>query len=134
MSKSKHVKVCIRTRPTSHFAQEVINFGSDKKSIHIHIPKDADGGHINNQQENWDFKFDNILHNSSQETVYEECAVPIVKSLLDGYNGTILAYGQTGAGKTFTMQVFLPILGWELLKILSIEAWFLVRYLRFIEI
>ncbi len=35
--------------------------------------------------------------------VYEECAAPIVKSLLDGYNATILAYGQTGSGKTFTM-------------------------------
>ncbi|KAJ3301978.1 Kinesin-like protein kif9 [Kappamyces sp. JEL0829] len=71
--------------------------------MHIHIPKNEEWGYINNQQENWDFKFDKILHNSSQETVYEECGVPIVKSVLEGYNATILAYGQTGAGKTFTM-------------------------------
>ncbi|KAJ3093130.1 Kinesin-like protein kif9 [Quaeritorhiza haematococci] len=73
------------------------------KSVHIHIPKNSDGGYINNQQEHWDFRFDSILYNASQETVYEECAAPIIKSLLEGYNGTILAYGQTGAGKTFTM-------------------------------
>lgn len=101
--KSKHVKVVIRTRPTAAFAQDILNFSQDKKVIHIHIPKNQDGGYINNQQEDWDFRFDHIMHNASQEMVYEECGTPIVKSLLDGYNGTILAYGQTGAGKTFTM-------------------------------
>ncbi|KAJ1338941.1 hypothetical protein BSLG_006576 [Batrachochytrium salamandrivorans] len=65
--------------------------------------KNEEWGFINNQQENWDFKFDNIMHNSSQEGVYENCGGPIIKSLLDGYNATIMAYGQTGAGKTFTM-------------------------------
>lgn len=29
--------------------------------------------------------------------------MPIVDSVLDGYNGTILAYGQTSSGKTHTM-------------------------------
>lgn len=103
VSKSKKVRVIIRTRQTSEFAQEIIQFGNDKKSIHIHIPKGTEGGYINNQQENWDFKFDNILHNASQENVYDDCGSPIIKGLLEGYNGTILAYGQTGAGKTFTM-------------------------------
>jgi kinesin family protein 6/9 len=88
---------------TANFAQEVINFGSDKKSLHIHIPKNEEWGYINNQQEDWDFKFDNILHNASQETCYQECAQSIVRNCLDGFNGTILAYGQTGSGKTFTM-------------------------------
>ena len=29
---------------------------------------------------------------------------PIVQNVLEGYNGTIFAYGQTGTGKTFTME------------------------------
>lgn len=29
---------------------------------------------------------------------------PIVVSVLDGYNACIFAYGQTGTGKTFTME------------------------------
>lgn len=32
-----------------------------------------------------------------------DTARPIVDKVLEGYNGTILAYGQTGAGKTYTM-------------------------------
>ena len=44
-----------------------------------------------------------VLHNASQEEVYEECARGVVSPLLDGYNGTIMAYGETGAGKTYTM-------------------------------
>ena len=44
-----------------------------------------------------------MLHNSSQEDVYDSCARNIVTKTLEGFNGTIMAYGQTGAGKTFTM-------------------------------
>jgi kinesin family protein 3/17 len=39
-----------------------------------------------------------------QTDVYLETAKPIVNSCIDGYNGTVFCYGQTGAGKTFTME------------------------------
>lgn len=32
-----------------------------------------------------------------------ETSFPIVQNVLEGYNGTIFAYGQTGTGKTHTM-------------------------------
>jgi kinesin family protein 5 len=35
--------------------------------------------------------------------VYKTAVEPIVESVLDGYNGTIFAYGQTSSGKTHTM-------------------------------
>ena len=35
--------------------------------------------------------------------MYEAAAFETVSSVVQGYNGTILCYGQTGAGKTFTM-------------------------------
>ena len=40
----------------------------------------------------------------SQEEIYNQTAFPIVESVLEGFNGTIFAYGQTGTGKTFTMK------------------------------
>lgn len=59
---------------------------------------------INNQLEHLLFKYDGILPKASQETVYSTCAQDVVDHVLRGYNGTIFAYGQTGAGKTYTMS------------------------------
>ncbi|XP_035682525.1 kinesin-like protein KIF3A isoform X4 [Branchiostoma floridae] len=51
------------------------------------------------------FTFDTVFGpDSKQVDVYNLVARPIVESVLEGYNGTIFAYGQTGTGKTFTMQ------------------------------
>lgn len=69
----------------------------------VHVQKE-EGHYVNNKQEDWQFKLNKILHNTDQETTYDECAEDIVNSVLQGYNGTIMAYGQTGAGKTFTMM------------------------------
>jgi len=53
------------------------------------------------------FTFDHVFDmNSSQSEVYETTAKPAVMSILEGYNSTIFAYGQTGTGKTFTMEGF----------------------------
>ncbi|KAK4291809.1 hypothetical protein Pmani_035388 [Petrolisthes manimaculis] len=51
------------------------------------------------------FTFDSVFgHDSKQVDVYNLAARPIVENVLEGYNGTIFAYGQTGTGKTFTME------------------------------
>uniref|UniRef100_A0A8C4ZXC9 Kinesin-like protein n=1 Tax=Gadus morhua TaxID=8049 RepID=A0A8C4ZXC9_GADMO len=51
------------------------------------------------------YVFDRVLPpNSQQEQVYDACAKQIVKDVLEGYNGTIFAYGQTSSGKTHTME------------------------------
>jgi kinesin family protein 3/17 len=54
------------------------------------------------------YTFDYIFDmDSTQEDVYQISAVPAVESLEDGYNSTIFAYGQTGTGKTYTMEGFI---------------------------
>lgn len=40
---------------------------------------------------------------ASQITVYDNCLKPLVDDVLQGYTAALLAYGQTGAGKTYTM-------------------------------
>ncbi|KAI5062499.1 hypothetical protein GOP47_0023038 [Adiantum capillus-veneris] len=50
------------------------------------------------------FQLDKVfLPASSQEDVFAEIG-PLVRSALDGHNVCVFAYGQTGAGKTFTME------------------------------
>ena len=44
---------------------------------------------------------------ASQKEVYDNSFRPIVEDVLMGFNGTIFAYGQTGAGKTYTIEGFL---------------------------
>lgn len=91
--RKQSVKVVIRTRPTPNFASKNIQIDPVNSHVTVHIPKDASGGFINNQQESWKFKFDKIMHNSSQEDVFTYCAQDIVKAVAGGYNGTIMCYG-----------------------------------------
>uniref|UniRef100_A0A8C3BB11 Kinesin-like protein n=1 Tax=Cairina moschata TaxID=8855 RepID=A0A8C3BB11_CAIMO len=99
----KRVRTFARVKPTADFAQDMIKFGPDNKSIDIYIKKDARKGVVNNRQTDWSFRLDGVLHNTSQELAYETVAEKLVSDALLGYNGTIMCYGQTGAGKTYTM-------------------------------
>ncbi|CAB1331245.1 unnamed protein product, partial [Coregonus sp. 'balchen'] len=50
------------------------------------------------------FTFDAVYDfESKQSDIYHDTVRPLVDSVLQGFNGTILAYGQTGTGKTYTM-------------------------------
>ncbi|XP_027989659.1 kinesin-like protein KIF9 [Eptesicus fuscus] len=103
MSTRKKVHAFVRVRPTDDFAHDMIRYGDDNKTIDIHLKKDTRRGVVNNQQTDWSFKLDGVLHDASQDLVYETVAKDVVAQALDGYNGTIMCYGQTGAGKTYTM-------------------------------
>ncbi|NXC74562.1 KIF9 protein, partial [Anhinga anhinga] len=100
----KRVHTFVRVKPTADFAQHMIKFGPDNKTIDIYIKKDAKKGVVNNRQTDWSFRLDGVLHNTSQELAYETVAKKVVSEALIGYNGTIMCYGQTGAGKTYTMM------------------------------
>lgn len=51
------------------------------------------------------FTFDSVFDgNSTQIEVYNLTARPIVESVLNGYNGTVFAYGQTGISFLLTPQ------------------------------
>jgi hypothetical protein len=99
-SKTETVKVVVRVRPLNEKeiargCQTIVEV--DKQlgqlsinSISTQVPKT--------------FAFDSVYgQDSRQRVIYDETAFPLVESVLEGYNGTIFAYGQTGCGKTFTM-------------------------------
>lgn len=51
------------------------------------------------------YKFDvNLGDDSTQLEVYEKCAKRTISDFLNGINGTIFAYGQSGSGKTYSMM------------------------------
>ena len=50
------------------------------------------------------FKYDKVFKSDShQNEIYENVGKRIVGDVMEGYNGTIFAYGQSGSGKTYTM-------------------------------
>lgn len=53
---------------------------------------------------NQNFFFDYVFdYNSTQEEVYSKTTKFLLQGVLEGYNATVLAYGATGCGKTYTM-------------------------------
>ena len=76
--------------------QSVVQIFSARNEIMVTKP--------NSNEEPKQFTFDGVFdQNISQEDIYERTAAPIVENVLEGYNGTVFAYGQTGTGKTHTM-------------------------------
>ena len=50
------------------------------------------------------FTFDYIFESdSTQSEIYQATGAPIVDAVMQGFNTTIFAYGQTSSGKTYTM-------------------------------
>lgn len=51
------------------------------------------------------YSFDNVFSAfSTQEEVFEETVKPVIADVMRGYESTVFAYGQTGTGKTHTME------------------------------
>lgn len=63
----------------------------DQKRFNVSVHKKDSGDQPKS------FTFDAVFDDdSTQAQVYEDTAYPLVQSVMDGYNGTIFAYGQTG--------------------------------------
>ena len=98
------VKVVVRVRPLSRKEQQdghLATTVADEAvgSITCSNPK-ADASDPPKS-----FTFDAVFAaGCKQKSIYDKCGATVVEAVLNGYNGTIFAYGQTGAGKTFTME------------------------------
>ncbi|KAK7257751.1 hypothetical protein RIF29_31964 [Crotalaria pallida] len=101
--KGVNVQVLVRCRPLSE----------DEARLHTPVVISCNEGrrevsavhNVANKQIDKNFAFDKVFGpNSQQNEVYEQAVSPIVYEVLEGYNCTIFAYGQTGTGKTYTME------------------------------
>jgi len=57
------------------------------QTVNIHCSRDPKKGIVNNQKMDWSFKLDGIMHNASQEAVFNTAATDVITAALDGYNG-----------------------------------------------
>lgn len=96
----ERVKVYVRVRPThAHETSRALTLKPNNTGLFIH----REGSYTS------EFAFDGVLGPSAtQADVYEVAAKPAVADVLRGYNATLMAYGQTGAGKTHTLGSIQP--------------------------
>lgn len=93
------IKGCIRV-----FCRIRPILSANKRIIHQPISVESDRIVIRSSGSRKEFGFDKLFpQEASQEDVFVEVE-PILRSALDGRNVCIFAYGQTGTGKTFTMD------------------------------
>ncbi|XP_043258345.1 kinesin-like protein Klp61F [Colletes gigas] len=100
-SKSQHIQVFVRIRPISSLEQ------TNKSTTIVEVPNDKEIIIHERPKEKYSkkFKFDNVFGPSSKQVdVYKAVVSPLLEQVLAGYNCTVFAYGQTGTGKTFTME------------------------------
>ncbi|KAF2749992.1 kinesin-domain-containing protein [Sporormia fimetaria CBS 119925] len=98
MSGSNTIKVVARFRPQNKIeiasgGQPVVEFASEDTCA------------VQSNEASGAFTFDRVFDmNSRQIDVFNYSIRSTVDDILNGYNGTVFAYGQTGAGKSYTMM------------------------------
>lgn len=99
-SKGLNVQVVLRCRPLlPHEKDEGAESVIQCRRNEVEVAKYA------SYVERKSFMFNRVYdENTSQRALYNDCMVPIVSHALDGYNCTVFAYGQTGTGKTYTLE------------------------------
>lgn len=102
----------VRCRPLSEKEKQekeikVVKVNCERGTIQLHRPPvTPPSSQANGNEDNVKiYTFDTVYDcDSKQEEIYADVCHPLVESVLNGFNGTIFAYGQTGTGKTYTME------------------------------
>ena len=103
LSMSESVKVIVRCRPLNEKEREMNTRLVIETNSLLHQCSIQRSGDDTKSAKN--FTFDGVYGiSSSTEVIYSEIVRPIVNGVVEGYNGTVFAYGQTSCGKTFTMD------------------------------
>ncbi|XP_031370536.1 kinesin-like protein Klp61F isoform X1 [Apis dorsata] len=97
----QQIQVFVRIRPINNSEKNdkctnILEIPNDKEVIIHERPYDK----ISKK-----FKFNSVFGPSAKQiNVYNVVVNPLLEQVLAGYNCTVFAYGQTGTGKTFTME------------------------------
>ncbi|KAL6574761.1 hypothetical protein OROMI_012046 [Orobanche minor] len=101
--KEVNVQVLLRCRPFTDDEQrlnvpKVITCNDSKREVTV-------SQNVASKQVDRVFTFDKVFGPKAQQrAIYDQSISPIVSEVLEGFNCTVFAYGQTGTGKTYTME------------------------------
>lgn len=94
---AKNIEVFVRVRPSSDKKTPYLFTDPDEiphQKLSFRLPKDLSRDVVNNSKEEYDFRFDRVFEQpTTQEEVFDAVAKNVVLRGIEGYNGTIFAYG-----------------------------------------
>uniref|UniRef100_A0A7M4FBE7 Kinesin family member 11 n=1 Tax=Crocodylus porosus TaxID=8502 RepID=A0A7M4FBE7_CROPO len=102
--KGKNIQVVVRCRPFNTSERKansfaVVDCDQGRKEVSIRT------GGVTDKTSRKTYTFDMVFGaQAKQIDVYRSVVCPILDEVIMGYNCTVFAYGQTGTGKTFTME------------------------------
>lgn len=102
--KGRNIQVVVRCRPFN-LAERKVNAHSVVECDHVRKEVSVRTGGLADKSSRKTYTFDMVFGASTKQIdVYRSVVCPILDEVIMGYNCTIFAYGQTGTGKTFTME------------------------------
>uniref|UniRef100_A0A3Q3E3M4 Kinesin-like protein n=1 Tax=Labrus bergylta TaxID=56723 RepID=A0A3Q3E3M4_9LABR len=101
--KGRNIQVVVRCRPFNTMERKsssgVIDCDQSRKEVLVKT------GGMNDKASRKTYTFDMVFGPAAKQIeVYRSVVFPILDEVIMGYNCTVFAYGQTGTGKTFTME------------------------------
>ncbi|XP_053306249.1 kinesin-like protein KIF11 isoform X2 [Spea bombifrons] len=102
--KGKNIQVVVRCRPFNLMERKasshsVLECEPQRREVSVRT------GGINDKLGKKNYTFDMVFGPAAKQIeVYRSVVCPILDEVILGYNCTVFAYGQTGTGKTFTME------------------------------
>ncbi|XP_065494667.1 kinesin-like protein KIF11 [Caloenas nicobarica] len=102
--KGKNIQVVVRCRPFNASERKassyaVVDCDQTRKEVSVRT------GGVTDKTSRKTYTFDMVFGaQAKQIDVYRSVVCPILDEVIMGYNCTVFAYGQTGTGKTFTME------------------------------
>ncbi|AAZ11324.1 kinesin, putative [Trypanosoma equiperdum] len=98
-SAAENIKVLVRCRPLNDKEKSQ----GYKTSVDLDLTENTvTVQSVVGEPDRW--TFDAVINNTfTQKDVFQQFIMPLVDSVLDGFNATVFAYGQSGSGKTHTM-------------------------------
>ncbi|XP_059114629.1 kinesin-like protein KIF11 [Peromyscus eremicus] len=102
--KGKNIQVVVRCRPFN-LAERKASAHSVVECDHVRKEVSVRTAGLTDKTSRKTYTFDMVFGASTKQIdVYRSVVCPILDEVIMGYNCTIFAYGQTGTGKTFTME------------------------------
>lgn len=111
-ARRENITVIVRARPLSEGAHECLAVDENERTVTLQQAASQPGQHTRATNDYSSFRYDHVFGGDcTQERFFNAVGVGACEHFLDGYNVSVMAYGQTGAGKTFTMLGDLE--GWQ---------------------